>query len=54
MNWATHLEHLQIILQEFNVVYAFNKDLMIKYFRDGFRPSIYAQLNEKDKDQKNW
>ena len=48
LDWAAHLEHLQAVLREFDSVAAPNKDTMIRYFREGLRPSIRAQLDVRD------
>ena len=50
LDWAAYLEHLQAVLREFDSVAAPNKDTMIRYFREGLRPSIRAQLDIKDQD----
>ena len=31
-----------------------NEDIMIRYFRKGLRPSIWAQLDVKDRDLDSW
>ena len=31
-----------------------NEDTIIKYFWDNLRPSIWAELNAKDKDLNSW
>ncbi len=54
MDWAAHLEYLKAVLKEFDPVAAPNEDLLIRYFRDGLRPSIRAQLDEWDRDLDNW
>ena len=54
MDWAIHLEHLQAVLREFDSVAAPNKDTMIRYFREGLRPSIRAQLDVRDRDLDSW
>ena len=50
LDWAAHLEHLQAVFREFDFVAAPNKDTIIRYFREGLRPSIQAQLDVKDRD----
>ncbi len=45
LNWAAHLEHLQAVLKEFDPSGAPNETTLIRYFREGFRPSIRAQLD---------
>ena len=54
LDWATHLEHLQAVLQEFDSIAAPNKDTIIRYFQEGLRPSIQAQLDVKDRDLDSW
>ena len=54
MDWATHLEQLQAVLREFDSVAAPNKDTMIRYFREGLRPSIRAQLDVRDRELDSW
>ena len=54
MDWAAHLEHLQAVLREFDSVAAPNEDTMIRYFREGLRPSIRAQLDVRDRDLDSW
>ena len=54
MDWAIHLEHLQVAFREFDSVAAPNEDTMIRYFREGLQPSIRAQLNVRDRDLDSW
>ena len=54
MDWAAHLEHLQAVLREFDSVAAPNEDTMIRYFREGLRPSIRAQLDVRDRELDSW
>ena len=42
LDWAAHLEHFQAVLREFDSVTAPNNDSLIRYFREGLRPSIRA------------
>lgn len=46
MDWLTHLEHLQVLLKEFNFVATSNKNILIWYFWDRLRPSINIQLDK--------
>ena len=48
------MEHLQAVLREFDSVAAPNEDTMIRYFREGLRPSIRAQLDVRDRDLDSW
>ena len=54
LDWAAHLEHLQTVFREFNSIAAPNEDTMIRYFREGLRPSIRAQLDVRDWDLDSW
>lgn len=46
MDWAVYLEHVQSILKEFNPSTMPNKGTLIKYFCNGLRSSIRAQLDK--------
>ena len=48
LEWAAHLKHLQSILLAYNSVRASAKLTMFKYFWEGLRPSILAELQNKD------
>ena len=54
MDWVAHLEHLQAVLRKFDSVAALNEDTMIRYFQEGLRPSIRAELNVRDRDLDFW
>ena len=43
-DWASHLEHLQSILQEFDEEGAPEESDLIWFFREGLKPSINAQM----------
>ncbi len=45
LDWAAHMEHLQVVLKEFDPTGALNETTLIRYFRDGLRPFIRAQLD---------
>ena len=49
-DWAVHLEHLQAVLREFDSAATSNKNIMIRYFRKGLRPSVWAQLDARGRD----
>ena len=49
-DWAAYLEHLQAVLQEFNPVATLNEEIIIRYFREGLRPSVQAQLDARGRD----
>lgn len=42
MDWSAYIVYLQSILKEFDSVVAPIDDLLIPYFRDGLKSSIYA------------
>ena len=48
-DWASHLQHLQSILAEFDTVGAPNKSTMICYFRKGLKPSIKVEMEQQDR-----
>ena len=48
MDWATHLEHLQSILLEYDPAGAPGEPTMLRYFREGLRPSIRVELEHRD------
>ena len=48
------MEHLQAVLREFNSVAAPNDDSLIRYFREGLRPSIRAQLDTRGRELDSW
>ena len=54
LDWTAHLEHLQAVLREFDPATAPNKEIMIRYFREGLRPSIQAQLDARGRDLDSW
>ncbi len=54
LDWAAHLEHLQAVLKEFVPTGAPNKTTLIRYFREGLRPSIRAQLDHWGRDPHGW
>ena len=48
LDWAAHLEYLQSILLEYDPVGAPTKPTMLRYFREGLKPSILAELEHRD------
>ncbi len=54
LEWAAHLEHLQAVLKEFDPTGAPNVTTLIRYFQEGLRPSIWAQLNHRKQDLDGW
>ncbi len=50
LDWAAHLEHLQVVLKEFDPSDALNETTLIRYFREGLRLSIQAQLDYQERD----
>ena len=50
MDWAIHLEDLQVVLKEFNPVAALNEEVLIRCFQEGLRPSIQAQMDSRHQE----
>ena len=48
LDWAAHLEHLQSILLEYDPAGAPGEPTMLRYFREGLRPSIRVELEHRD------
>ena len=44
LDWTAHLEHLQSILLEYDPIRASTKTTMLRYFREGLKPSVLAEL----------
>ena len=53
-DWAFHLEHVQSILQEFDKEGALEEFDLIWFFREGFRPSIKAQIEQRGREHDSW
>ena len=47
MDWVAHLEHLQTVRREFDTDAVILEPILIRRFRDGLRPSIRAQAEQK-------
>ena len=45
-DWASHLEHLQSILIEFDPLAAPTESTMVRYFEEGLKPSIKAEMDQ--------
>lgn len=54
MDWLAYIEHLQPIIQEFDNAAALTNDVLIRYFQDGMRPSIRAQMDKRNQELNNW
>ena len=54
LDWAAHLEHLQAVLREFDSAATPNEETMIRYFREGLKPFIRAQLDAQGRDLDSW
>ena len=48
LDWAAYLEHLQSILLEYDPVGAPTKPTILRYFREGLKPSVFAELKLQD------
>ena len=53
-DWASHLEHLQSILQKFDKKGAPEKSDLIRFFCKGLRPSIKAQMKQRGQEHNSW
>ena len=49
-DWAAHLEYLQSILIEFDSEWAPEEGTMIWYFREGLRPSIRVEMEQRGRE----
>ena len=49
-DWASHLQHLQSILSEFDPIQTPDKLTMICYFREGLKPSIKVEIEQQDRE----
>ena len=49
-DWASHLEHLQSILSEFDPIRTPDKLTMIYYFREGLKPFIKVEMEQQDRE----
>ena len=45
-DWASHLEHLQFILMEFDPAAASTESTMVRYFEKDLKPSIKAEIDQ--------
>ena len=45
-DWAFYLEHLQSILMEFDPAAAATESTMVRYFEEGLKPSIKAEIDQ--------
>ena len=45
-DWASHLEHLQSILIEFDPAAASTESTMVRYFEEGLKPFIKAEMDQ--------
>ena len=46
LDWASYLKHLRSILLEFDADKAPQEPTMIKYFQEGLKPSIRAEMEQ--------
>ena len=53
-DWASHLEHLQSILLEFDAEGAPEESDLIRFFREGLKPSIKAQMEQRGRELDSW
>ena len=48
LDWVAHLDHLQSILLKYNLVGTLTEPILLKYFREGLKPSVLAELEHGD------
>ena len=53
-DWAAHLEYFQSILLEFDDAGAPKEFYLIRFFREGLRPSIRVQIEQQGRELDNW
>ena len=53
-DWASHLEHLQSILQEFDADGAPKESDLIRFFREGLKPSVKTQMEQRGWELDSW
>ena len=53
-DWASHLEHFQSILVEFDPRCAPTEDVLCRYFYEGLRPSIRLWVDEEGRELDGW
>ena len=53
-DWASHLEHLQAILIEFDADRAPEEATLIRLFREGLKPSVKAQMEQRGREKDGW
>lgn len=53
-DWALHLEYLQSILLEFDADAASNESYLIRFFRDGLKPSIKVWMDQRGRELDSW
>ena len=49
-DWAAHLEYLQSILLEFDADGGPEEGTMIRYFKEGLRSSIWAEMEQRGRE----
>ena len=54
LEWAAHLKHLQSILLAYDPIGAPAEPTMLRYFREGLRSSILAELQNEDYELENF
>lgn len=53
-NWASHLEHLQSIHIEFDADGAPEESDLIRFFREGLKPLVKAQMEQRGREIDSW
>ena len=50
LDWAAHLEHLQVVFREFDPSAPPTERIMIRYFLEGLKLSVRAQMDTRNRD----
>ncbi len=50
LDWTSYLEYLQSILREFDSDRALGEPTMIRYFREGLKPSIWVKMEQRGRE----
>ena len=53
-DWASHFQHLQSILLEFDFIRTPDELTMICYFQEGLKPSIKVEMEQQDRESVNF
>ena len=54
LDWAAYPKDMQAVFREFDPAAIPNKEIMIRYFLEGLKPSVRAQLDAHGRDLDFW